>query len=109
VADKISHWARISAFCSSYPRLRVLSAFSDAGRSSLPFFRTIFWQSKVNNQPFPLIVTVGAFHTLLGELLPGLSHLLQFLALIERSRPRHIAAFGGIATEFFDSFQGNSF
>jgi hypothetical protein len=72
--------------------------------SLLPFLRATFWQSKINNQPLPLIVNVGAFHKLLGELLQGLSHLLQFLALIEWSRPRHIAAFGGIATEFFDSF-----
>ena len=76
--------------------------------SLLPSFRPIFWQSKVNNQPLPVIVSVVGFLNL-GELLPGLSHLLQFLAMSERGRPRHIATFGGIATVFFNSFQGNSF
>jgi hypothetical protein len=81
---------------------------AQAFESLLPSFRPIFWQSKVNNQPLPVIVSVVAFPELLGELLPGLSHLLQFLAMSERGRPRHIATFGGIATVFFDSFQGNS-
>src|SRR4029434_4612281 len=74
-------------------------------------FWPIFWQIEFNNQPFAVVFSfsVGAFYKLLGELLQSLSHLLQFLALIEWSRPRHIAAFGGIATEFFDSFQANSF
>jgi hypothetical protein len=73
-------------------------------------FWPIFWQIEFNNQPFAVVFSfsVGAFHKLLGELLQCLSHLLQFLALIEWSRPRHIAAIGGIATEFFDPFQGNS-
>jgi hypothetical protein len=77
----------------------------DGCMSLLPFFRPIFWQGKFDNQPISVIVSVGAFHALLGKLLPGVGHMLQLLTMSERGRPRHIATFGGIATIFFDFFQ----
>jgi hypothetical protein len=44
----------------------------------------------------------------LGQLFPSLSHLLQLFAMIERSRPCHIAAFSGILAVLFDFFQNVS-
>jgi len=44
----------------------------------------------------------------LGQLFPSLSHLLQLFAMIEWSRPCHIAAFSGILAVLFDFFQNVS-
>jgi hypothetical protein len=80
-------------------------AEEDGCMSSLPFFPPIFWQGKFDNQAISVIVSVGAFHALLGKLLPGVGHMLQLLTMTERGRSRHDATFGGIATVFFDFFQ----
>jgi hypothetical protein len=72
-------------------------------------FWPIVWQIEFNNQPISVVVSVGAFPAFLGKPLPDLSHMLQLLAMIERGRPRHIATLSGIATVFFDFFQGHSF
>jgi hypothetical protein len=80
-------------------------AVYDGRMSLLPFFPPIFWQGKFDNQPISVIVSVGAFHALLGKLLPGVGHMLQLLTMTERGRSRHDATFGGIATVFFDFFQ----
>jgi hypothetical protein len=74
-------------------------------RKRTDFFPPIFWQGKFDNQAISVIVSVGAFHALLGKPLPGVGHMLQLLTMSERGRPRHIATFGGIATVFFDFFQ----
>jgi hypothetical protein len=68
-------------------------AVYDGRMSLLPFFPPIFWQGKFDNQPISVIVSVGAFHALLGKLLPGVGHMLQLLTMTERGRPlRHCDA-----------------
>ena len=66
------------------------------------------WRNKFNDQALPVVIGVVAFSAFLGQLLPSLSHLLQLFAMIERSRPCHIAAFSGILAVLFDFFQNAS-
>ena len=84
------------------PRVRKI-----AGPQLRPSFWS--WRNKFNDQTSPVAVGVVAFSAFLGQLLPCLSHLLQLFAMIERSRPCHIAAFSGIAAVLFDFFQNTSF